>query len=80
MTAKILYLPPRTPMARLIHDAGGTVARIAMSCLSSGLRSTPSEHYNAVCDGTFTSVLGLDHQQLVDEAMAEKAKTSPPLH
>ncbi|WP_053160114.1 hypothetical protein [Pseudomonas sp. P1.8] len=39
-----------------------------------------SEHYNAVCDGTFASVLGLDHQQLVDEAAAEKAKTSPPLH
>jgi hypothetical protein len=39
-----------------------------------------SEHYNAATTGTLVSVLGLDHQQLVDEAVAEKAKTSPPLH
>ena len=39
-----------------------------------------SPHYNAVCNGTFASVLGLDHQQLVDDAVAEKATTSPPLH
>ena len=39
-----------------------------------------SEHYNAVCDGTFVSVLGLNHPQLVDDAVAEKAATSPRLH
>lgn len=96
MTAKILYLPPRTPMASLIHSSASSSE--ATSC-HFGLSSSDfasarklsnmvlaadgnqvSEHYNAVCDGTFTSVLGLDHQQLVDEAVAEKAKTSPPLH
>ena len=79
MTAKILFLPPRTPMASLIHSA------VPDAALSYGLGSTPFEqpaspHYNAVCDGTFASVLGLDHQQLVDDAVAEKATTSPPLH
>jgi hypothetical protein len=66
-----------TPMASLIRI--GSHATVPAP-FDAPYQQPPSEHYNAVCDGTFASVLGLDHQQLVDEAVAEKAKTSPPLH
>jgi hypothetical protein len=69
MSAKIVLISS-TPMASLIRIAGHTVPETAMPV---------SVHYNAICDGTFASVLGLDHEQLVNEAMAEKA-TGTTLH
>jgi len=65
----------KTPMASLIRIAGHAEPSADMS-----YQPPVSEHYNAVCDGTFASVLGLDHQQLVDEAMAEKAGGKPTVH
>ncbi|MBP5057600.1 hypothetical protein [Pseudomonas chlororaphis] len=76
------------PMATLISMVDELASDTGSSAFSYGVGSAPgqateqsvSEHYNSMCSGTFASVLGLDHQQLVDDAVVEKAMTSPPLH
>lgn len=84
MSAKITPISS-TPMANLIRIGSHAVVPDASTGLNgyglsaASLERPASPHYNTV-GSSFADVLGLNHQQLVDEAVAEKAADSPPLH